>query len=305
MSDSYGGTGDRYGESPGSRTTDGARTSGDGTAHRPGLVWSLRGEGPRDVRVTADAPAMPAPSTWAGARGRGIKVCVVDSGVERDHPLIGAVDGAWAVVQGSDGITVERTESGDACGHGTACAGIIRATAPECELYSVRVLGKGFSGTGDIMLAGLRWAVRQGFDVINLSLSTTRTRFAPELHALADEAYFRRTVIVASAHNTPVESFPWRFASVISVGSHRESDPELYLYNPRPPVEFFAPGQDVRVAWLGGTTMRTTGNSFATPYIAGLCARILSEHRRMTTFQLKTALYLSAANVEVAARGAQ
>lgn len=271
-----------------------------------GLTWSLRGRGPDDVVVTADG-AQSAPS-WDGddARGRGIRVCVVDSGVEGGHPMVGRVHGSWAVVkgEGEDGLTVRETEAADSCGHGTACAGIIRRTAPECELYSVQVLGKGFGGTGDVLLAGLKWAIREGFDVINLSLSTTRVKFAEELRALADEAYFRRTVIVASAHNTPVESFPWRFASVISVGSHQEDDPALHLYNPDPPVEFFAPGQNVQVAWLGGKTIRTTGNSFATPYVAGLSARILSKHTGMTTFQLKNALYLSAANVQVGIRGA-
>lgn len=259
------------------------------------LTWSLRGRQPADLPVRAEADHHP--SSWAGARGRNVRVCVVDSGVEGDHPMVGPVQGAWEVVHDASGIAVLPTTPGDTCGHGTACAGIIRRTAPDCEIYSVRVLGERFAGDGDILLAGLRWAVQQGFDVINLSLSTTRPRFAEELHALADEAFFRRTVIVASAHNTAVESFPWRFASVISVGSHQEDDPGLHLYNPQPPVEFFAPGQNIPVAWLDGTAIRATGNSYATPYIAGLCARILSRHPRSTTFQIKNALYLSAANV--------
>ncbi|WP_432066874.1 S8 family peptidase [Streptomyces sp. C10-9-1] len=268
------------------------------------LSWNLRGKGPDDVAVVADGePVAPA---WAfdGGTGRGVRVCVVDSGVEHGHPLVGRVEGSWVVVTAEAGPEVRVSADADACGHGTACAGIIRRVAPECELYSVRVLGERFTGTGDMLMAGLRWAVRQGFDVINLSLSTTRARFAAELHALADEAYFRRTVIVASAHNMPVESFPWRFASVISVGSHQEDDPDLYLYNPAPPVEFFAPGQNVTAAWLGGTTIRTTGNSFATPFIAGQCARVLSKHPRLTTFQLKNTLYLSAANVRIGTGGA-
>ncbi|MCW2940328.1 MAG: serine protease [Actinomycetia bacterium] len=273
------------------------------TERGPTLTWRLIGRGPDDLPVTADGEPVTAQWAWGGATGRGVRVCVVDSGVERDHPVVGQVQGSWVVVTGDDGPVVEPTETGDACGHGTACAGIIRRTAPECELYSVRVLSERGSGSGAMLLAGLRWAIQQGFDVINLSLSTTKLRFTEELRALADEAFFQRTVIVASAHNTPVESFPWRFASVISVGSHREADPELYLYNPSPPVEFFAPGQDVSVAWLGGGTIRSTGNSFATPYIAGLCARILSKHSRMTTFQLKNVLYLSAANVRVAPGG--
>ncbi|WP_052391245.1 S8 family peptidase [Streptomyces sp. NRRL B-24484] len=261
------------------------------------LTWSLRGRSPADIPITADGPEVTPEWAWGGSTGRGVRVCVVDSGVERDHPMVGPVDGSFVVLKDEDGIRVEPTDTGDVCGHGTACAGIVRRTAPDCELYSVRVLGERFSGSGDVLLAGLRWAVEQRFDVVNLSLSTTRTRFTEELRALADEAYFHRTAIIASAHNTPVESFPWRFSSVISVGSHQEDDPELLLYNPAPPVEFFAPGQNVTVPWLGGATIRTTGNSFATPYLAGLAARVLSKHPHLTVFQLKGALYQAASNV--------
>ncbi|WP_329571571.1 S8 family peptidase [Kitasatospora sp. NBC_01266] len=268
-----------------------------------GLTWSLRDRSPAEIPILADGPGLSPQWAWGGSTGRGIRVCVVDSGIERDHPLVGQVDGSYLVLRDPDGtITVEPTETGDTCGHGTACAGIIRRTAPDCELYSVRVLGQRFSGTGDVLLAGLRWAVEQRFDVINLSLSTTRPQFTDALRAIADEAAFARTVIVASAHNTPVESFPWRFSSVISVGSHQEEDAGLYLYNPSPPVEFFAQGQNVTVPWLGGATIRTTGNSFATPYLAGLCARILAKHPSLTTFQLKNVLYLAAANVQVGDR---
>jgi subtilisin len=271
----------------------------------PTLTWRLGDHDPDDIPVVAAGQAVTPAWAWGSATGRGVRVCVVDSGVERDHPLIGGLAGSWVVTAGADGThRVDETDAGDAYGHGTACAGIIRRTAPECDLYSVRVLGERATGTGDMLLAGLSWAVRQGFDVINLSLSTTRPRFVAELRALADEAFFGRTAIVASAHNTPVESYPWRFASVISVGSHqREDDPELFLYNPTPPVEFFAPGQNVEVAWPGGKTIRSTGNSFATPLIAGLCARILAEHPRMTTFQLKNTLYLLAANVRTGTGG--
>ena len=269
------------------------------------LTWRLIGKSPDDVPVAADGEPSAPGWAWDGGTGLGTRVCIVDSGVERDHPLVGPVQSSWAVVADRAGEpVVEPADPGDACGHGTACAGIVRRTAPDCEIHSVRVLGNRGSGTGGMLIAGLRWAVRQNFDVINLSLSTTRARFTDELRALADEAYFRRTVVVASAHNSPVESFPWRFASVISVGSHHEDAADLYLYNPLPPVEFFAPGQNVQVAWLGGTTIRSTGNSFATAYIAGLCARILSKHPRMTTFQVKNALYLSAANVRVGTGGA-
>ena len=57
----------------------------------------------------------------------------------------------------------------------------------------------GFTGAGAILLEGLRWAVEQEYDVINMSLSTTKQKFARHLHELADTAYFRRTMLVASA----------------------------------------------------------------------------------------------------------
>jgi subtilisin family serine protease len=153
------------------------------------------------------------------------------------------------------------------------------------------------TGSGAELLEGLRWAIEEGFNVINMSLSTTNHRHAGRLHELADRAYFRRTMLVASAHNMPVESFPWRFSSVISVGSHEDTDPFAYFYNPRPPVEFFARGVGVEAPWLGGGTLRVTGNSFATPHLTAICALILSKHPELTPFQLKSILFLTARNV--------
>jgi subtilisin family serine protease len=177
----------------------------------------------------------------------------------------------------------------------------VRAIAPDCRLHSVRVLGAGATGAGDLILAGLRHAIEAGYRVINLSLSTTKRRFAETLHELADAAYFNRSVVVASAHNMPVDSYPWRFSSVISVGSHEEPDPLAWYANPSPPVELFARGVDVDVAWPGGGTLRCTGNSFAAPHIAGVAALVLSKHPELTPFQLKSVLHLTASNTEEAA----
>jgi subtilisin family serine protease len=95
----------------------------------------------------------------------------------------------------------------------------------------------------------------------------------------------------------PVESFPWRFSSVISVGSHEEDDPLTFYANPDPPVEFFARGVNVEVAWIGGSTITATGNSFATPAISAVAALVLSKHANLTPFQLKSVLYLISSNV--------
>jgi subtilisin len=267
---------------------------------RPLPAWSLPSGTAESLELPTEWPGQVTREwAWGGSTGKGIRVCILDSGIERDHPMVGELAGAVAVEVGEDDeITVAEDAEGDLCGHGTACAGIVRALAPDCELYSVRVLGAGFTGSGSALLGGLRYAVEQGFEVINMSLSTTKSQFAGLLHEVADRAYFKRTVLVASAHNMPVESYPWRFSSVISVGSHEETGADTFYYNPNPPVEFFARGVDVEVAWLGRTKARSTGNSFATPHMSGICALILGKHPELTPFQLKSALYLTATNVE-------
>ena len=261
-------------------------------------AWSLPADAVERITLPTHWPERVTPE-WAlgGATGAGVRVCILDSGVEAGHPLVGDVETAVAVTIDGDAVTIAEDDAGDLCGHGTACAGIVRSLAPECELSSVRVLGAGYTGSGPALLEGLRWAVEQDFHVINMSLSTTKRQFAGLLHDLADSAYFRRTMLVASAHNMPVESYPWRFSSVISVGSHEETGAETFYYNPNPPVEFFARGLEVDVAWLEGSTLRCTGNSFATPHVSGLCALILSKHPRLPPFQLKSVLALTSNNV--------
>ncbi len=263
-------------------------------------AWSLPAEAANTIDATAQWQDRVS-RDWAlgGSTGEGVDVCILDSGVDGDHPLVGGLESAVAVEppdeEGGEPRVVP-DEIGDVVGHGTACAGIVRALAPACRLHSVRVLGAGTTGSGDLILTGLRHAIEQGHQVVNLSLSTTKRRFAEMLHDLADAAYFKRTVLVASAHNMPVESYPWRFASVISVGSHEGDDSLAWYANPDPPVEFFARGVDLDVAWTGGGTLRCTGNSFAAPHIAGITALVLGKHPELTPFQLKSVLYLTATN---------
>ena len=98
---------------------------------------------------------------WGGSTGRGVRVAVVDSGIDADHPALGGmVRGAVAVVEKDGQCSYEAGPHGDAFGHGTACAGIIHSIAPEAELYSVKVLGATLSGTGGMFAAGLRWVLR-------------------------------------------------------------------------------------------------------------------------------------------------
>jgi subtilisin family serine protease len=250
------------------------------------------------IRPLALLDEISAEWAWGGSTGQGVKVAVIDSGIDAGHPAVGGVAGYVAISEGAEGLVYDTAQHADAYGHGTACAGIIRALAPDCLLYSVKVLGTGLSGRGVIFAAGLRWAIEQGMQVCNLSLGTTKKDFYALLHELADLACFRRVLLVTAANNMPIPSFPSVYASVISVAAHEGQDPTCVYYNPAPPVEFGAPGIDVRVAWLDGSSITATGNSFAAPHITGIVARILAKHPELTTFHMKVILRALSANVE-------
>ena len=124
-------------------------------------------------------PAPPVPGGWPAVldrawafgdrTGRGVRVAVIDSGIDAEHPLVAGGLARAVAVEPGEAPAVVPDDAGDVSGHGTACAGIIRALAPACELTSVRVLGPDLTAGGDLLVEALRWAVRERHDVINLS----------------------------------------------------------------------------------------------------------------------------------------
>ncbi len=237
---------------------------------------------------------------WAfeGASGAGVRVAILDSGLERAHPALrGRVVESVAVELDREGeATIVADERDDLFGHGTACGGIVLSLAPDVELVSVRVLGSDLRGKGPAFAAGLEWAVEHGCRVANLSLSSKSDAMFGIFHELADRAYFKSVLLVCAANNVPGPSYPSLFSSVISVAAHDEPDPWRLFYNPAPPVEFGAWGVDVPIAWRDGGTTVATGNSFASPHVAGMVALLLSKHPELTPFEVKAVLAAVADN---------
>lgn len=265
---------------------------------KPAWSWQFEREQLAAVApLKLDGPITP---EWAlaGSTGAGVKVAVIDSGVDGGHPQVGPLQGSVVVDldKGTGEAVVREQDHGDAFGHGTACAGIIRAAAPECELYSVKVLSGALQGKGQVFIAGLRWAVDAGMHVVNLSLGTGKRDYFAELHELVDQAYFKGVMLVTAANNLPQPSYPSLYSAVFSVAAHEGRDPSAFDYNPAPPVEFGAPGIDIDVAWRDGSVIRASGNSFAAPHISGVITRVLSKHPGLTPFQVKTVLHALAQN---------
>lgn len=267
------------------------------------LAWS----GDFSADKLRDVTPLPLPqpvADWAldGATGHGVKVAVIDSGVDGSHPRVGGLAGSVSVEadeSAPDGARIVEAEHGDLVGHGTACAAIIRSIAPEAEIHSVRVLGANLRTRGSLFFQGIRWAVDHDMQVVNMSLSSSSQQWFASLHEIADEAYFRNIMLVCAANNRPGPTYPSEYASVISVAAREGSDPHAVAYNPSPPVEFGARGIDVDVAWSDGKSIVASGNSFATPHISGLVALMLSKHPEMTPFQVKATLQAMAENARV------
>src|SRR5512132_959974 len=104
---------------------------------------------------------------WGESTGAGVRVGIIDTGLEESHPrLAGRVVQSVAVelVDGEPQIAPD--ETGDLVGHATACGGIILGIAPNVELVSIRVLGAELRGKGTAFAAGLEWAIDQGINVL-------------------------------------------------------------------------------------------------------------------------------------------
>lgn len=244
---------------------------------------------PGELRAFLEAVPPELLSRAREGRGDGVRVAVIDSGVDAAHPDLQAKVTRSVEVRGSEVVDVEPE---DRAGHGTACADIIGRLAPGAELWSVRVLGAANQGSNRALASALRWTIDQGAEVINLSLGTREPGMAEVLRGLVDDAYRKSLLVVAAANNLPgVQSFPAVFTSLVGVDAAYLPDPEDFHYKFGAATELEAPGVYVQAAWPGGGRRLVTGTSFACPHMSGHIARLLSQNPGMRPFHVKTVLY--------------
>jgi subtilisin family serine protease len=245
-------------------------------------------------------PAEPT-RAWAygDGSGRGVRVAVVDSGIDAGHPRVQRVADYVAVRidrEQPEGVAFVPGVHADVHGHGTACAGIVRSLAPAADVVSVQVLGANMRANTYAFAHAVDWCIEHRIDVVNLSLSTTNDDYAETFWDLVDQAVQARVMLVCAMNNERKRTIPSEFSGVFSVACAPGLDPEVVLCNPAGPADFGAPGIDIEVAWIGGGTIVASGNSFAAPVVAGHLARIVATHPGITCWQARTVLAAVAAN---------
>jgi subtilisin family serine protease len=257
-------------------------------------------------------PGAPPESLPLDRTGKGVRVAIVDSGVDPLHPwLEGATVSHFGVEKQGDIFLIKPSEPGDQSGHGTACAGIIHRMAPAAELVSVRAFGQDGRCSRDGLLSALRYCVRERFSVVNLSLGIDFPRGAPlrpndyksivELYEVADAAHTAQVVLVASGPNAAsYRTYPGKFKSLIGVGRGSFTDPEGLRTEVTPDYEILAPGNDVLGPALPSGERHWTGTSFAAPHVTAHVARLRAARPSLSVDAVKTALHVLAAAWEKA-----
>ena len=214
-------------------------------------------------------------------RGLGIRVAVLDTGIDYTHPDL------WANYSGGYDFVNNDADPRDDQGHGTHVSGTIAAlidnagvvgVAPEVDLFAVKVLSSTGSGSFSSIISGIDWCINNNIHVLNLSLGSS-TDPGTTVKAAFDRAYAAGLVVMASAGNsgpgTDTVGYPAKYDSVIAVASTTSTDAISSFSSTGPAVEVAAPGSSVYSTLNGGGYGYMSGTSMACPHAAGVMALIL------------------------------
>jgi subtilisin family serine protease len=271
--------------------------------------------------LDVSVPLIRAPYVWeAGYRGRGIRVGLVDTGIDRDHP-----DFAGRILAGKSFVGGDFQDDN---GHGTHVAGILAGSgaasggryegvAPEALLYVAKVLRADGSGLMSHVMAGVEWAVDQGAQVINLSLGGIGPCNGTDaLSELCDAAVEQGVVVCVAAGNAGPGAAtvgpPGCARQVITVGASTDTD-EVANFSSRGPTldgrvkpDLVFPGVGIVSCRARNTSMGTplnehyttaSGTSMATPHASGTAALLLEAAPSLTPAQIKALLQQTAVNL--------
>lgn len=217
-------------------------------------------------------------------KGSGVKLAIIDTGVDYNHPdLNGNYAGGYDFVNND-------TNPFDDNGHGTHVAGIAAAEddgagvvggAPEADIYALKVLDAGGNGYWSDFMAALEWAANNGMQVANMSLGASRD--APGVHDAVKAAYNGGVLLVAAAGNSgnpggrgnSIE-YPARYEEVIAVGATDQNDTRASFSSTGDQLELAAPGVGITSTIPDGGYESYSGTSMASPHVAGTAALVIA-----------------------------
>ena len=238
----------------------------------------------------------------ANNTGAGVTVCVVDTGIDKDHPDLQAniVGGRNFVAKGA---TVDPTKWDDDNGHGTHVAGTIAAVdntigvvgvAPSASLLAAKVLNRQGSGYLSDVIAGVDYCVQNGAKVVSMSLGSNSDVQA--FHDAVDAANANGVLLVAAAGNDygGTVSYPAAYDSVVAVSATDSADNLASFSNVGPQVELAAPGVSILSTYKGGGYTTLSGTSMATPHVSGVAALAWEANPLLTNAEVRTLLQSTA-----------
>ncbi len=295
-----------------------AVTNGDKSAAGIAHVWL---DGVRKASLDKSVPQIGAPKAWAaGYTGKGVKIAVLDTGVDADHP-----DLKTQVVESKNFSTA--TDANDHFGHGTHVASIAAGTgaksggkykgvAPDAKILNGKVLDDSGSGDDSGILAGMEWAAAEGASVVNLSLGGYDSPEIDPLEAEVNKLSTEKGILFAiAAGNEGPQSVgsPGSADAALTVGAVDGNDKLADFSSTGPRVgdgaikpDVTAPGVDITAAAAPGSLidnevgenppgyLTISGTSMATPHVAGAAAILKQEHPTWGYAELKGALTGSA-----------
>ncbi|WP_443080697.1 S8 family peptidase [Streptomyces sp. PTD5-9] len=282
-------------------------------------VWL---DGVRRASLDKSVPQIGAPTAWkAGYTGKGVKIAVLDTGVDDTHPdLKGQVLAAKNFSAASD--TKDRYGHGThvasiATGTGAKSGGKFKGVAPEAKLLAGKVLDDSGFGDDSGILAGMEWAVAQGADVVNLSLGGEDTPGIDPLEEAVNKLSADKGVLFAIAAGNEGDDpgtvgSPGSADAALTVGAVDDND-QLADFSSRGPrvgdgaikPDVTAPGVDITAAAAPGSVIEReegqnpagyltiSGTSMATPHVAGAAALLKQQHPDWKYTELKGALTAS------------
>jgi subtilisin family serine protease len=157
--------------------------------------------------------------------GRGVKVAIIDSGVNPAHPHVGGVSGGTRI---SSNDTTSSPDYLDFIGHGTAVTAAIREKAPEAQLYAVKVFDRTLTTNIEVILKAIDWCIDNEMDLVNLSLGTANNEHRDLMERAATRAVAKGTTLVAAREMSGALSLPGCLPSVIGVGVDWECSRDDY-----------------------------------------------------------------------------